>query len=94
MSVVEDYIGLQGTTNDDLQILLVQLLNKMETDRKQLASLTQQVTLLSTVLEKIETVAVKLETITSILEENDARRKNRIIRQGIPARFLRDTSNR
>lgn len=40
--------------------------------------------------QQIAEVTRKVEEIASHLEEKDARRRNRIIRQGIPARFMRE----
>lgn len=38
----------------------------------------------------MKSLSERLDRVTDILEEKDARRRNRIIRQHIPARFMRE----
>jgi hypothetical protein len=49
----------------------------------------QLAVLLRQLLQQQLELAEELERIRNILEEKDARRRNRIIRQRIPARFMR-----
>lgn len=42
----------------------------------------------------MKSLSERLDRVTDILEEKDARRRNRIIRQHIPARFMREGTTR